>query len=68
MVQLFILLAAIYTGVSRIQDNKHHPSDVIAGCLIGSAAQILNILGVTRVFQEEKVTNQDNEIPLENIP
>ncbi len=30
--------AAIYTGYSRIQVNRHHPRDVLAGVLIGGLA------------------------------
>jgi diacylglycerol diphosphate phosphatase / phosphatidate phosphatase len=32
---------AIYVGASRIVDYWHHPSDVVAGCLLGSATAIL---------------------------
>ncbi|MCH7528971.1 MAG: phosphatase PAP2 family protein, partial [Candidatus Marinimicrobia bacterium] len=30
-------LAAIISGISRIHDNKHYPSDVIAGAGLGVA-------------------------------
>ena len=31
-------LGAIYTGYSRIQVNRHHPRDVIAGAVIGAVS------------------------------
>jgi len=36
-------------------DNKHHPTDVIAGSLIGIICQILNVFGVTLIFSEDSV-------------
>ncbi len=32
---LISMLAALLTGYSRISDNKHHPTDVLSGWLIG---------------------------------
>jgi len=54
MVQLLIFVSAIYTGITRIQDYKHHPTDVIAGALIGAFAQIANALGITKIFEDDK--------------
>ena len=35
-------------------DYKHHPTDVIAGGLIGTIIQILNCFGATLIFSEDK--------------
>jgi membrane-associated phospholipid phosphatase len=35
------LLPAIYVGASRTQDYRHHPSDVIAGAIIGSVTTFI---------------------------
>jgi hypothetical protein len=32
---------ATFVGVSRIVDHWHHPSDVVAGCILGSACATL---------------------------
>jgi len=53
--QVFVLAAAFFTAISRIMDNKHHPTDVIAGSLIGIICQILNVFGVTSIFSEDSV-------------
>ncbi|KAG5675412.1 hypothetical protein PVAND_005320 [Polypedilum vanderplanki] len=34
-IQLVFVTAALYTGLSRITDYKHHPTDVIAGSILG---------------------------------
>ncbi|CBY22864.1 unnamed protein product [Oikopleura dioica] len=35
------LLPAIYVGASRTQDYRHHPTDVIAGAIIGSVTTFI---------------------------
>jgi len=35
------LLPAIYVGASRTRDYRHHPSDVIAGAIIGSVTSFI---------------------------
>lgn len=35
------LMFGFYVGITRIQDNRHHPTDVIAGYLIGSGVAII---------------------------
>jgi len=53
--QVSVLAVAFFTAISRIMDNKHHPTDVIAGSLIGIISQILNVFGVTLIFSEDSV-------------
>ena len=49
LIQLGVLIMAFYTCISRIMDNKHHPTDVIAGALIGFLIQLFNVVYVTRI-------------------
>ncbi|CAL8273729.1 unnamed protein product [Lota lota] len=35
LVQFLLVMIAIYTGLSRISDYRHHPSDVLAGFIQG---------------------------------
>ncbi len=37
------LLAAFYTGLTRIPDNMHHPGDVLAGFVIGIAIGVYTV-------------------------
>ena len=40
--QVIAISVATFTAVSRIMDYKHHPTDVLAGTLIGVTSQLLN--------------------------
>ena len=40
--QVIAISVATFTAVSRIMDYKHHPTDVLAGTLIGVTSQSLN--------------------------
>lgn len=35
LLTLFSFLITLLTGMSRILDNKHHPTDVLSGWIIG---------------------------------
>ena len=44
---MICVLYAIFTAISRITDHKHHPTDVMAGAILGSvlaAATVHRIL------------------------
>ncbi|XP_060601612.1 phospholipid phosphatase 1-like, partial [Ruditapes philippinarum] len=43
LIQLGILCAAIYVCISRVNDNKHHFSDVIAGAILGTVIALLSL-------------------------
>lgn len=45
LLQAVLLLYAVVVSLSRVSDNKHHPTDVIAGAVLGAALA----LGVTHV-------------------
>ena len=51
------------------QDYKHHPTDVIAGALIGAFAQIVNALGITKIFEDDKdnVEGEGEDVPMKTI-
>jgi len=34
--QFFLVLLAVYTGLTRISDYRHHPSDVLTGYVQGA--------------------------------
>ena len=39
------LAYAVFCSLSRISDNKHHPSDVVAGSLLGAALALVAVWG-----------------------
>ena len=53
-VQIVVLTMATFTAVSRVMDYKHHPTDVLAGSIIGIITQTLNVLAVTDLFFKVK--------------
>lgn len=40
MLQMTLLLTSILCGITRVRDNKHHTSDVMAGFIVGSGVAI----------------------------
>lgn len=36
LVQFLLVMIAVYTGLTRISDYRHHPSDVVTGFLQGA--------------------------------
>jgi phosphatidate phosphatase len=44
--QTGLIFAAILCGLGRIIDNKHHPSDVLAGFVLGSIVAIVVVSNV----------------------
>ncbi|XP_065213427.1 putative phosphatidate phosphatase [Planococcus citri] len=53
-IQFLVLLLAWFVALSRIMDNKHHWSDVLAGMVIGSGVALINTILVHSMFEDEK--------------
>jgi hypothetical protein len=71
--QVIAISVATFTAVSRIMDYKHHPTDVLAGTLIGVTSQSLNFYAGSIGFyvnQTERTqeTLDNMEISDSNIP
>jgi phosphatidate phosphatase len=75
LIQIGLLILTFYIGISRVVDNKHHPTDVIAGFIIGTIMAILTYYILNKfltktkyhVFhkgQMEENSSQNDEIPL----
>lgn len=52
-------------GASRIVDNKHHPSDVVAGAVLGSAVGLLYVM---RAIPRHRRLDELDESDAEAIP
>ena len=51
---------ALYVAITRVTDNKHHPSDAAWGAFLGASVQILNVFAVLKLFSgKAKVSNED---------
>ncbi|XP_062975152.1 phospholipid phosphatase 3-like [Elgaria multicarinata webbii] len=51
LVQFVLLMLAIYTGLTRISDYRHHPSDVVVGLLQGAFVAYWVAFNVSSMFQ-----------------
>ncbi|XP_072289646.1 phospholipid phosphatase 1-like [Eucyclogobius newberryi] len=61
--QFFLIAAALYVGLSRVSDYKHHWSDVLTGLLLGGLVAILNVVCVTNFFEQpiDRAVSQEEE-------
>lgn len=64
---LVSLAIAFLTGLSRVSDNKHHPTDVLSGWLIGiiTAGAIVSVAVMTNCHTLS-IHNLDGYIMQEN--
>ncbi|KAJ6657645.1 hypothetical protein lerEdw1_002146 [Lerista edwardsae] len=51
LVQFVLLMLAIYTGLTRISDYRHHPSDVLVGLLQGALVAYWVAFHVSSMFK-----------------
>ena len=62
--QVIALSLATFTAVSRIMDYKHHPTDVLAGSLIGIISQSLNFFAFNRFYGDDHTKTVDDTIDI----
>nr|XP_033772584.1 phospholipid phosphatase 3 [Geotrypetes seraphini] len=51
LIQFTLLMMALYTGLSRVSDHKHHPSDVVAGFAQGALVAYCIVFYVSDIFR-----------------
>ncbi|XP_075688797.1 phospholipid phosphatase 3 isoform X2 [Rhinoderma darwinii] len=56
LLQFTLLMMAFYTGLSRVSDHKHHPSDVLAGFVQGAVVAYCIVFFVSDLFKTPKKT------------
>ena len=54
---------AFATSLTRVTDNKHHPTDVLAGALVGVAFQWFSVVCIMGLFEE-----WDKAKPMQHVP
>lgn len=52
LVQLCLFILAVFIALSRIIDNKHHPTDVLAGTALGILAAVLTFRYLTDLLKK----------------
>ncbi|XP_070493917.1 putative phosphatidate phosphatase [Chironomus tepperi] len=53
-IQFCIICGAIYTGLSRISDYKHHYTDVLAGLILGSVISYVVCFHISKLFKRDR--------------
>ncbi|XP_076009253.1 phospholipid phosphatase 3 isoform X2 [Genypterus blacodes] len=51
LLQFTLLMMAFYTGLSRVSDHKHHPTDVLAGFVQGALVAYCIVYYVSDLFK-----------------
>ncbi|XP_029440647.1 phospholipid phosphatase 3-like [Rhinatrema bivittatum] len=54
LLQFVLLLLALYTGLTRISDYRHHPSDVAVGFLQGTLVAYWVAFHISSMFRQKK--------------
>ncbi|KAM4721229.1 phospholipid phosphatase 3 [Rhinophrynus dorsalis] len=54
LLQFTLLMMSFYTGLSRVSDHKHHPSDVLAGFAQGALVAYCIVFYVSDLFKTQK--------------
>ncbi|CAG9806291.1 unnamed protein product [Chironomus riparius] len=61
-IQLFFICGALYTGLSRISDYKHHYTDVLAGLILGSLISYVVCFHISKLFKKNKYFDSDADV------
>ncbi|KAM8874818.1 phospholipid phosphatase 3 isoform 1-T1 [Spinachia spinachia] len=70
LLQFTLLMMAFYTGLSRVSDHKHHPTDVLAGFVQGAMVACCIVFYVSDLFkpQVKQATPPPSPIKKELLP
>ncbi|CAM5135875.1 unnamed protein product [Eretmochelys imbricata] len=57
LLQFTLIMMAFYTGLSRVSDHKHHPTDVLAGFAQGALVAYCIVFYVSDLFKPKMKTS-----------
>uniref|UniRef100_A0AAQ5WZQ0 Phosphatidic acid phosphatase type 2/haloperoxidase domain-containing protein n=1 Tax=Amphiprion ocellaris TaxID=80972 RepID=A0AAQ5WZQ0_AMPOC len=63
VLQFFLVLLAVYTGLTRISDYRHHPSDVITGYIQGALTAYWVAFHISSMFKSSSSDLSSAETP-----
>ncbi|XP_037326866.1 phospholipid phosphatase 3-like isoform X2 [Pungitius pungitius] len=61
--QFFLVLLAVYTGLTRISDHRHHPSDVLTGYIQGALTAYWVAFHISSMFKSSCADLSPTETP-----
>uniref|UniRef100_A0A096LSJ2 Phospholipid phosphatase 3 n=1 Tax=Poecilia formosa TaxID=48698 RepID=A0A096LSJ2_POEFO len=66
LIQFTLIMMSFYTGLTRVSDHKHHPSDVLAGFFQGALVAVCVVFFVSDLFRPKRrwcsVTQMPNKM------
>ncbi|XP_023650476.2 phospholipid phosphatase 3-like isoform X2 [Paramormyrops kingsleyae] len=69
LLQFTLLMMAFYTGLSRVSDHKHHPTDVLAGFVQGALVAYCVVFYVSDLFKPKaKTVSPPSPVKKELLP
>ncbi|XP_007555044.1 phospholipid phosphatase 3-like isoform X2 [Poecilia formosa] len=54
LIQFTLIMMSFYTGLTRVSDHKHHPSDVLAGFFQGALVAVCVVFFVSDLFRPKR--------------
>ncbi|XP_030646797.1 phosphatidic acid phosphatase type 2D [Chanos chanos] len=66
LLQFLLVMLAVYTGLSRISDYRHHPTDVLVGFLQGGLTAFWVALYISTMFKNSRVNLSPTALSLES--
>lgn len=65
--QFILVSAALLCGAGRISDHKHHPSDVVAGFLLGASVAVLVFMLIGGNIAKKRISSKSDNILVNTI-
>ncbi|XP_062891966.1 phospholipid phosphatase 3-like [Mobula hypostoma] len=66
LLQALLIMMAIYTGLTRVSDYRHHPSDVIVGFLQGAIIAYWIAFHVSDMFKLKRKVIKESNVSSDN--
>ncbi|XP_038640609.1 phospholipid phosphatase 3-like [Scyliorhinus canicula] len=66
LLQSLLVMMAFYTGLSRVSDYRHHPSDVLVGFLQGVIIAYWIAFHISEMFKSKKQTVKESNVCADN--
>ena len=60
--QFLLFALAAFTCLSRVTDNKHHPTDVLSGAILGTSVAIFTFYYLTLFYKRYNFKNKYDSV------
>ncbi|XP_048377882.1 phospholipid phosphatase 3-like [Stegostoma tigrinum] len=66
LLQSLLVMMAFYTGLSRVSDYRHHPTDVLVGFLQGAIIAYWIAFHISDMFKSKRKPSKESNVSAEN--